>query len=124
MQYADTYFGTRHGIGTMWSGLTPSQKIALLTTAQMPIENDDSYTFPTTVTTAMQNAVCEQAYFMLLDPDMEIRASLQAQGVIEAGFIKEVYRESGGGEIPIAPMAAKLIKSLRATATNQVPLTR
>lgn len=122
---ATEYFETRHGVGTLWSGLSDdAAKTALLTTAQQPLENDPQYTIPETVTQAMKDAVCEQAFFMLLDPDMELRSALQTQGVTEANLVMERYRESAGGEIPVAPRARQLLKSIDAGDNNEFRLVR
>lgn len=125
---ADTYFATRHGIGTLWSQYddTPSAKAALLVTAQMPIELCPDYTWPDDdeVTQAMKNAVCEQVFFMLLDPDMETRLALIAQGVEEAGLVMEKYRQGASGEIPIAPLARKMLKSLENDDNHEILLVR
>lgn len=123
---ADIYFTRRYGIGTRWSQYdeTPAVKAALLVTAQMPIELSTDYEFPEEVTQAMKNAVCEQAYFMLLDPDMETRLALIAQGVSEAGLVMEKYREGASGEIPIAPLSRKHLKSLENDDNHEIPLVR
>jgi hypothetical protein len=126
VQEADIYFGTRHGIGTKWSGLSITAKTALLTTAQQAIESSADYTFPDAgeETQAMKDAVCEQVFFILLDPDAELRQALQAQGVIEAGIVEEKYRESVGGEVIIAPRAKALLKSLLNDNNHAIPWVR
>ncbi len=125
---ADTYFATRHGIGTLWSRYddSPEAKTALLVTAQQPIELSDAYTWPDDdeITQAMKDAVCEQAFFMLLDPDMEVRMALIAQGVEEAGLVMEKYRQSAKAEAPIAPRAKILLKPLKTAGSHEVPLVR
>lgn len=124
VQEADQYFGTRHGIGILWSDLSPTAKTALLTTAQRPIELSEDYTFPDEVTQEMKDAVCEQAFFMLMDPDIEVRAALRAQGVVEAGLVLEKYRQAQGGDIPIAPMAKKYLRALKNSDSHEIPLVR
>lgn len=121
---ADAYFATRHGIGALWSDLTPAQKAALLITAQQPIENDPRFTFPDEPTQAMKDAVCEQAFFMLLDPDMELRQALQAQGVTEANLVMERYRDSVGGSVPLAPRVLVLLKSITENDGHEIALVR
>jgi hypothetical protein len=61
---------------------------------------------------------------MLIDPDIEVRAALRAQGVVEAGLVLEKYRQANGGEIPIAPMARKHLLSLKNSDTYEIPLVR
>lgn len=125
---ADTYFSTRHGIGTLWSQYdnAPAAKTALLVTAQQPIELSPAYTWPddAVITQPMKDAVCEQAFFMLLDPDMEVRMALIAQGVEEAGLVMEKYRQSAKAEAPIAPRAKILLLSLKTAGSHEVPLVR
>lgn len=121
---ADTYFGTRHGIGTKWSGLTPTAKVSALTTAQMIIENSGQYDIPDDPTQAMQDAVCEQVFFMLLDPDMELRLAVIAQGVERAGIVDEEYRQGASGEMPIAPLAKNLLKSIILDNNHEIRLVR
>jgi hypothetical protein len=121
---ADQYFGTRHGIGTLWSDLSVAARTAVLTTAQRTIQFNDDYTFPDEVTQEMKDAVCEQVFFMLMDPDIEVRAALRAQGVVEAGLVLEKYRQAYGGDIPIAPLAKKYLRSLKNSDTHEIPLVR
>lgn len=100
---ADTYFETRLGASALWTDST--DKTAALTTAQAQIVNCAEFTFTDEEleepTTAMQNAVCEQALFLLRDPDMESRLALQAQGVTQAGIVQETY----GGRRGLFPIA-------------------
>lgn len=121
---ADIYFATRHGIGTLWSDLDAQAKAALLITAQMPIELSTDYEFQEEVTERMKNAVCEQAIFMLLDPDLELRAALQVQGVIEAGIVMEKYREASTGGLVLAPRVKVLLKSLSNDNNHEIRLVR
>lgn len=125
---ADAYFVTRAGIGTLWSQHddAPEVKTALLVTAQQAIDLSDDYTWPDDdeITQRMKDAVCEQVVFMLLDPDLELRAALQAQGVIEAGIAKEKYREAPPGGIVLAPRVKVLLKSLINDNNHEIRLVR
>jgi len=123
---ADTYFATRHGIGTLWSQYdsAPASKTALLVTAQMVLETSPDFTFPDEVTAAMQNAVCEQAFFMLLDPDMQTRLALIAQGVEEAGLVMEKYRQGANGDMPIAGLARRHLASIQNDDNHEIRLVR
>lgn len=127
----DTYFTTRHGVGTLWSGLTSAQKTALLTTAQADIENSGRYTFvddegvAVDVTQAMQDAVCEQALMRLLDPDVDLRAIVQAQGVVAADEVGEQYSRALLEAVPLAPRIAGLLTAyVQARHTGTFLLTR
>ena len=121
---ATAYFTTRHGVGTLWTDLDTAGETALLTTAQAAIENNADYTFPDTVTQAMKDAVCEQAFALLLDPDFQLRAIVQAQGVTEAGLVKEIYRRAAGVKVIIVPLAKQLIASLKNDDTHEIKLVR
>jgi hypothetical protein len=116
---ADAYFTTRLN-SSAWSALaTDEPKTAALTTAQNDIvaanryvfEDEDGVDLTTDDTTAsqeMKDAVCEQALFLLNDPDMETRLSLQQQGVKAAGIVQETY---GGGVngVPLAPRVERIL---------------
>jgi len=90
---ADTYFSTRYGASAAWSALSESDKTALLTTA----ENDLVAVYGSVPETdAGQRCIYEQAFFRMLDADVDTRSALQAQGVSAAGIAKESYRAGGG----------------------------
>lgn len=105
---ATTYFVTRTTTAS-WDALTTdAERTAALTTAQAMIENSPTYTgFPTTATQAMKDAVCEQSLFILNAPEWEDRNSLQQQGVLEAGIVKEKYVWTP--KLPICAMAHGLL---------------
>ncbi len=123
----DTYFTTRHGVGTLWSGLTSAQKTALLTTAQADIENSGRYTFVDAdgVAQSMKDAVCEQALMRLLDPDVDLRAIVQAQGVVAADEVGEQYSRALLEAVPLAPRIAGLLTAyVQSRHTGTFLLTR
>lgn len=127
----DTYFAARHGIGTLWSGLTSAQKTALLTTAQADIENSGRYTFvdadgvAVDVAQSMKDAVCEQALMRLLDPDVDLRAIVQAQGVVAADEVGEQYSRALLEAVPLAPRIAGLLTAyVQSRHTGTFLLTR
>jgi hypothetical protein len=113
--YGDTYFASRHGVGTRWSDLSSAQKTALLTTAQADIEHEGRWKFTDDdgvaldVTDLMRDAVCEQALFRLLDPDVDLRAALMSQGVVAADEIGETYERALLREVAVAPKARALL---------------
>ena len=118
---ADQYFGARHGIGTLWSDLPPEAKTALLTTAQSDIEHSPQFTFTeddkATPVAAMKHAVCEQALFRLLDPDIDIRSALLTQGVSAAGLVQEQYNKTSQ-QVPIAPKARQVLSAYTSTRST------
>lgn len=107
---ADTYFGTRFASSDYWcSGV---DKDGALITAHQWLKNNPNLTFPTTVSQSMKDAQCEMALFLLQhQPDIDLRMGLQAQGVIEAGIVKEKYSQRSSVPIPAVVMA--LIEAYR-----------
>ncbi|NQU44863.1 hypothetical protein HQ520_16355 [bacterium] len=104
---ATTYFSTRLG-SSDWTAASDADKTAALTTGQWQIESCGVYDFESgiTPTDAMQEAVCEQALFLLSDQEGQSkRESLQAQGV--RSFTVSDFSESLAGirGIVIAPRA-------------------
>lgn len=128
-EQADTYFSTRLGASAFWTAET--EKSAALTTAQHQIESCGRYTFDDEAlaapTQAMQDAVCEQALFLLRQGDaLDKRADLQAQGVSAAGIVKEIYDvENAPQGVVITQMAESLLKTFEtSSSTGSIPLTR
>lgn len=119
---ADTYFTTRLNTDN-WDA-SGVDKTAALTTAQAMIENDAKYGgFPDTAVNAMKDAVCEQALFILNAPEWEDRSSLQAQGVLRAGVVKEQYTWTP--DMPICLMARGLLDGyIVKTGVHLIPLSR
>jgi len=110
---AEEYFATRFGLGTDWSGLTDTEKIAAIVSAYKYLLNSGLYTFPTTVsefTQNMKDAQCEIAIFLIKhQADMDARQGLQAQGVVQAGIVKETYDLSRTGQLAVPPAVAQLL---------------
>jgi len=107
---ADTYFGTRFASSDYWySGV---DKEGALITAYNWLNNNPNFTFPTTPTQVMLDAQCEMALFLVQhQPDIDLRMGLQAQGVIEAGIVKEKYAPRCGVPLPATVIA--LLDTLR-----------
>ena len=122
---ADTFFITRHGADS-WAGLASEKKTALLTTAQSELEAVATTAFPTgdDITQAMKDAVCEQAFFRMLDPDVDLRGAMKAPGVAASRSTKESYRATAQGEITIAPMARGLVKSDLSSSSGVIDISR
>ena len=102
---ANTYFASRLHANTLWNSTTLSNKEAALKTA----ENDlaDYYTLSASTEKHLR-AIFEQAYFRLLDRDMDRRLALIAQGVTSAGIVKESYAKQVSSVV-ISPMARALL---------------
>lgn len=112
---ATSYFEGRMGAAA-WDDLAdPSDDIHLekkkaLVTAYRQI-NAVFSGMPSTATTAMKHAQCEQALFLLQQGTaIDLRKGIQAQGVTAAGVVKEQYDPAKAGELAIAPAARQLLK--------------
>lgn len=120
---ADAYFETRYGASALWtSGV---DKTAVLVTAQQDLENCSDYGFDAVTedapaTTAMIHAVCEQAMFRLIDPDIETRAALRAQGVTRADIVGETYGACTG--FPVCARAKVLLRTYARGDSDFIPL--
>jgi hypothetical protein len=96
---------------------TQAEKIAALTTAYYMLthcgEFDLSLEDGATVPDVFKDAQCEQALWILLNPDWEARMALIAQGVSSAGVVSESYNkiiaELIPQTVPIAPMARAML---------------
>lgn len=110
---ADTYFSTRYGASSYWGTSIPSSsnKIAALTTAYNQLVGCNLFEFPDTATQSIKNAQFEQALFIVIHQgDIDRRIGLQAQGVVAAGIVKETYKDGAGEEIPISPIAKRMLE--------------
>lgn len=93
---ADEYFTTRAGAITLWSGLSPEQKTAALTTAYNRIRFSKQVSIPASPT-AEQLLILIYAqeeyalHFVILDEGGIRREAIQGQGVKSAGIVKETY---------------------------------
>lgn len=112
---ADTYFEARLNAAA-WSSATATQKIQALIMAYRQL-NAASYSFPSTAVDAMKYAQFEQALFLLsYSSDIDARTALQAQGVTEAGIVKEKY--SGSASLPICATAKAFVEGYEDTKDN------
>ena len=108
---ANTYFDSRYASND-WHELRDRDKVAALITAFNQLKISGLFTFPTTTTSAMKQAQYEQAFFVVQNQrDMDARMALQAQGVVEAGVVKEKY--SGKTGVIISPIAETYLDSLK-----------
>jgi len=106
---ANTYLKDRVGVKNYWSAT--AEKSEALVTAWRWLTGAGDYTFPTTATQPMKDAQVEYALFMLQhQPDIDLRMGLQAQGVTDAGIVKEKY---GGMStaVPYPPIVSTMLRS-------------
>jgi len=89
---ADTYFTTRFGAGDYWiSGV--DKEGAIITAYGWLMGNPRFFLAASADAPQMvKDAQCEMALFLVQhQPDIDLRMGLQAQGVREAGIVKEKY---------------------------------
>jgi hypothetical protein len=113
---AETYMGTRLGASKHWN--TGADKAAALQTAYNQLVACGLFSFPETAVTAMKNAQCEMALFLLIhQEDIDVRKGLQSQGVTQAGIVQESYDISKASGMPIPPIVSAMLDDY-ATETN------
>ena len=121
---AETYFETRLGASEFWANSTdkPSALLTAYTQLRAIYSTFRGYIIPTTATDNMKTAQFEQALFLLVDNPLR-RQSLQAQGVVVAGILKETYKY--GPTVAIAFTAANLMEQeSRTSGAKAATLTR
>ena len=100
---ANTYMGERLGAADYWTNGAADNARAIIT-AWTWLTNSPKFSFPTAIadiTTVMKYIQYEMALFLLQhQPDIDLRMGLQAQGVTDAGIVKEKYSLSIHG-IPL-----------------------
>lgn len=109
LEDANTYFDTRLN-SDEWDESSSETKVKALVTAFNKISNAD-FDLPDEATTAMEQAQCEMALFLLLhQADMDTRMGLQAQGVKSAGIVQESYGDNVSG---FPKVVEDLLKSVK-----------
>ena len=113
---ADAYFDVRLE-NTAWFAFDDDKKDAAITTAYNRIYYDKRYDVPTyDDATAAQLVVlkivnCEMAYYLAVHlADEDRRKGLHAQGVLEAGIVKEVYDKDMLTELPVPPFVDAILE--------------
>lgn len=114
---AETYFETRYGSDD-FDNLTESTgayyKTAVLTTAYKRLYYCPDFSIPSSPTAAqlakLKDAQCETALYMAIHlTDEDRRKGLQAQGVIDAGIVKETYDKDSLNKLPIPPIVFEIL---------------
>jgi len=111
---ANLYFTTRLGATVKWNNQTDADKQAALTTSYNRITNDTNYSIPVSPSAAalakLQFCQEELAYYMVIHlKDEDKRVGLQAQGIIEAGIVKEKYLQDRPIDIPYPPAVKDIL---------------
>lgn len=113
---ATTYFSTRAGASD-WATLSDPTRTIYLTTAYNRIYFDPRWTIPA-IPSAEQKiklayALEETALYLYTHvEDENRRKGLQAQGVTQAGIVKETYDKDFLSKIPLPPEAEAVLESL------------
>ena len=107
---ADDYMDSRFGSVDFWDDDT--QKTAALITAYKRIVDSGRFAdLPTTVVQGMKDAQCEMALFLVAEGgDILRRKGLQAQGVVSAGIVQEVYDKNARSVSPFPPEVLDLLQ--------------
>jgi hypothetical protein len=116
---ADAYFSTRLA-SDAWTTIPADsnfvKKIAALTTAYDRLYFSGLFDLPLFLNATadqlvvLKRAQCEMAYYMLVHlADEDRRKGLQAQGVSQAGIVKETYKDTDTNYLPIPPIVIGLL---------------
>lgn len=122
---ANTYFSTKRLDSTYWDALTTvsggkDEKTAVLWMAYDRIRFYPGFSVPAAPTAAQLEKLTQAqhslAYYLAQHLESEDhRKGLQAQGVIEAGVVKEKYSEAVLSEMPFPPDVASLLDEFKVT---------
>ncbi len=120
---ANLYFTTRLS-SNAWAG-ADSIKTAALTTAYDRLYYSGLFNLPTFAeATADQLIILKKAqfelslYLLIHLADEDRRKGLQAQGVTQAGIVKETYAEADLMKLPIPPFVAAILEEYSAAASD------
>ena len=121
IEEANDYFESRFGAQESWMDLNDLQKTAALITAYKQIAQSGLFSVEASVsaTDNEKDAQCEQAIFIVQhQEDADARLGLQAQGVTEAGIVKEKYDTSKTNGIVISPIVETILDDLKTKNSN------
>jgi hypothetical protein len=125
---ADAYFATRLS-SAAWTG-TNAVKTAALTTAYDRLFYSGLYALPALAAApaaalvVLKKAQCEMALYLLIHlADEDRRKGLQAQGVTQAGIVKETYGDGAGKTValdalPIPPIVLTMLEDYEVLENN------
>jgi len=119
---ANAYFGAERLDSTAWMELTDAKRSAALSMAYNRLRFCQDFSIPASPSAAelekLKYGQFEMAYYLALhQADEDRRKGLQAQGVTNAGLVKEGYAESGLDKLPIPPIVRDLLADF-SSATN------
>jgi hypothetical protein len=130
---ADTYFSTKRLASTAWDALAvvvgsggKDKKTAVLNMAYDRLRFHKDFDIPATPTASelewLALAQHETAYYLALHlADEDLRKGIQAQGVNQAGVVKEVYADAYLSTIPLPPIIYQIMSEF-SIADNAAPI--
>jgi hypothetical protein len=111
---SNTYFGDRPGSSDYW--VSGSDKNAAILYAYKLLKKSRRFSLPATATQAVKDAQCELAYYLLIHlSDIDIRMGLRAQGVLEAGILREKFKSDDAAEFPFPSVVIDLLAAYDTT---------
>ena len=127
---ANDYFGSERLETTYWDALTATtggkdEKSVVLLQAYNRLYYSKDFTLPTLAAASaaelviLKKAQCEMGYYLAQHSATEDRRKgLQAQGVVAAGVVKETYKDSDLGSVPIPSNVRDLLNTFSSAATT------
>ena len=124
-EQADNYFADERLETSAWDALATilgsgqkDKKMAVLNMAYNRLYSCGLFELPTYAEASaaqlviLQKAQAEMAYYLAAHlSDEDRRTGLQAQGVVQAGIVKETYQDTGFAQLPIPPIVYGLLTS-------------
>ena len=133
---ADAYFADERLVSDYWDALVESadaDKIRVIKNAYNRLYHDERWDLPTyadaTVAQLVKLRIAngEMAYYLAVHlADEDMRKGLQAQGVTEAGIVKEKYSEGSLYALPVPPFVIAMLEpwAVSPTCAGVIELTR
>jgi len=112
---ANEYFYEKRLETTKWDALSSADKEKAMWNAYNRINNSPRFSIPAVPTAAqlvkLEYAQCEMSYYLAVHLFGEdVRKGLQAQGVVEAGIVKEKYDKDMLNKLPFPPAVEELLE--------------
>lgn len=127
---ANEFFDVERLGTAAWDSLSSTDREKCIWNAYNRINNSPRYSIPAAPTAAqlvkLAYAQCEMAYYLAVEYGSEdARKALQAQGVVSAGIVKEVYDKDKLDKLPFPPAVEEiLIDFFEMGAMSMIPIDR